>query len=328
VLVRQNDPGFQARAVHITGPVLSFRLDHIQGNKGDAFLYSNDDGSATGEVHGVIDHSYLLNYARSYFAQNQMRTDGTFGLNCPGGSNGETSWHSFIGHQMSYAGTGNLIYFEDDQFNWTAAPASPGQGAFYSQYGGMVVIRYNILNGWSPYITDEADNPACGSVYYEVYNNTINENCSITGYGCEGKVFDIRSGNGLYHNNAFVSSDIPATLISYPNGGPKVVGHDPNNIYWWNNTWDSGSGARACQSDSNPSGAVCVQVDSSSETPKPTRIIGAASGCSNGACYYLRPPTTAGDVFFGYNPYAYPHPLIANSVTQVNPPTALIVTVQ
>ena len=38
VLVRQNDPGFNSSAILIKGPVLAFRLDHILGNKGDAFL--------------------------------------------------------------------------------------------------------------------------------------------------------------------------------------------------------------------------------------------------------------------------------------------------
>jgi len=332
VLNRSNDSSFNSSAILIMGPVLSFRIDHVKGNKGDSFLYSNNDSSATGEIHGVIDHSYLINYGRTYFAQNQMSTDNTYGSSCPGGTNGGTSWHNFLGHQTSYAGTGNLIYFEDNQINWTAAPASPGQGAFYSQYGGMVVIRYNIIGGWSEEITDEGDAPACGAVYYEVYNNTITENCGLTGFNCEGKIFDIRSGNGLYHDNAFITKDpagtsTPATLINYPNGA-HVAGHDPNNIYWWNNTWDRGSGALACQSDSNPSGPVCVNVDGTSQAPVPTRVIGAASGCSGGACFYLRPPTTSGDVFFGYTPYTYPHPLLGNTVTQVSPPSKLTATVQ
>lgn len=312
ILNRQNDGSFNSSAILIQGPVLAFRLDHIEGNKGDSFLYSNNNSSATGEVHGVIDHSYLINYSRTYFAQNQMNTDNTYGSACPGGTNGGTSWHNFLGHEMSYAGTGNLIYFEDDQFNWTLAPPS-GQGAFYSQYGGMVVIRYSILNGWSPYITDEGDNPACGSVFYEVYNNMITENCSLTSYGCEGKVFDTRSGNFLVHDNNFISSDIPVELTNYPNGGGHIAGHDPNNSYFWNNSWNG----TTCQSDSNPSGAICLGVASDSASPKPARNTN----------YWLRSPNQSTDVFDGYVPYTYPHPLIQNGNIP-SPPSGLAASVQ
>ena len=327
ILNRQNDSSFNSSAIIIQGPALAFRIDHVRGDKGDSFLYSNNSSSATGEVHGVVDNSYLLNYGRTYFAQNQMSTDGNYTPHCPGGDNGQTSWHNFLAHQMSYAGTGNLIYFEDNQFNWTETPPT-GQGAFYSQYGGMVVIRYNLINGWSPYITDESDEPACGSVYYEVYNNTITENCSFTGYGCEGKIFDIRSGNALIHDNVFMSSDIPETLITYSSG--QVAAHPLNNHYFWNNTWNSGNGAQACQSDNNPSGPACVNVDGSSSSPVPQRITGApTANCLNGtnACYYLRAPSNASDVFYGYTPYTYPHPLTNNNPPP-SPPFGLKAAVQ
>jgi hypothetical protein len=312
VLVRQNDGSFNSSAIYVRGPANAFRFDHILGNKGDAFLYSNNDSSATGRALGVIDHSYLENYSRTYFAQDQRSTDNKLGTACPNGTNGGTAWSEFTSAESTYAGSNKEIYWENDTFTWTQAPPS-GQGAFYSQYGGKVVVRYSTFAGWSPYVVDEGDNPACGSVYYEIYNNTFNEDCSITGYGCEGKVMDFRSGNLIVHDNAFNGQSIPAELTKYPGSG-SLTSHNINNSYFWNNTWNGNS----CQTDSNPSGAVCVDVASDSDSPKPTPNTN----------YWLRAPNQASDVYFGYQPYTYPHPLIGNTVTQVSPPSGLTVTVQ
>lgn len=293
VLVRQNDGSFNSSAIYVKGPANAFRFDNILGNKGDAFLYSNDDASATGTALGVIDHSYLENYSRAYFAQDQRSTDKTFGTACPNGTNGGTAWNEFLLAPSTYAGSNKEIYWENDTFTWTQAPSS-GQGAFYSQYGGKVVVRYSTFSGWSPYVVDEGDNPACGSVYYEIYNNTFNEDCSITGFGCEGKVFDFRSGNLIVHDNTFNGQSIPAELTKYSGSG-NLTSHDINNSYFWNNTWNG----TPCQTDSNSSGAVCVDVASDSASPKPTR----------NTDYWLRAPDQAADVYFGYTPYTYPHPL-------------------
>jgi hypothetical protein len=272
------------------------RIDHVNGNKGDAFLYTNNSGSATGPVYGVIDHSYFQNYGRVEFANDRRSTDGSYA--CPTGSNGGASWHEFLGHESSYVGTGNALIWEDDHFTWNSAPATYGQGAFYSQYGGRVTVRYSTWDSWSPQVTNEGDNPACGSIYYELYNNTIATGCTLPGYGCEGKILDMRSGNLIVHDNTFTSaSDVPVMLIDYPNGsGTHVTGHDINNSFFWNNTWNGS----ACQTDSNPSGAVCVVVDGSSQSPVPTRNTN----------FYLRAPNT-GDVYAGYTPYTYPHPLVS-----------------
>ena len=313
VLLRQNDSGFNSSAILVVGPASAFRFDHILGNKGDAFLYSNPDSSATGPALGVIDHSYLENYGRTYFARDQRSTDGTYGTACPSGNNGGTAWHEFIGNESTYAGSNKEIYFENDTFTWNSAPATFGQGAFYSQYGGKVVVRYSTFTHWSEQVTDEGDNPACGSVYYEIYNNTFTEDCNITGFGCEGKILDMRSGQSLVHDNTFTSSSTPLNFINYPNGHPNL-GHDIKNSFFWNNTWNGS----ACQSDSNPSGAACVVVDSSSQSPVPTRNTN----------YWLRAPNQVSDVYFGYTPYTYPHPLLGKTVTQVSPPSGLTATVQ
>jgi hypothetical protein len=306
VLVSQNDSGFNSSAISIQGPVNAFRLNHILGNKADAFLYTNPNSSATGQVLGVVDHSYLENYGRTYFARDQRSADS--GTVCPGGNNGITAWNEFIGHESTYAGANKEVYFENDTFTWTAAPAFPGQGAFYSQYGGKVVVRYSTFTHWSEQVTDESDAPACGSIFYEIYNNSFTEDCNITGFGCEGKILDLRSGQLLIHDNTFTSTSVPVSFTNYPNGHPDI-GHDIKNSFFWNNTWNSS----ACQSDSLPSGAVCVTVAGDSQNPAPARNTN----------YWLRAPQS-GDVYFPYNTYTYPHPLIGSVAVPPAPSPVMV----
>ena len=288
----------------VEGPVLAFRIDHIFANQSDAVLCSNCQGSATGPVQGVVDHSYIQNFGRAYFAQDKRSTDGNAG---------SVAWGEFLGHENTYAGSNKMVYFEDDTFTWTETLNSgEGQASLYSQYGGKAVIRYSTLKNWSPQVIDEGDNPAFGTIYYELYNNNISENCSITPYGCEGKLMDLRSGQMLVHDNTITSTSIPFEVTVYPNG-TQVAAHEIHNSYYWNNTWNG----KACLSDSNPSGAVCLDVASDTQSPM-TRNVN----------YWLRAPNQATDVYFDYTPYTYPHPLTQGGGVGPSPPSGLAATVQ
>jgi len=294
------------RAIDIYGPAAKFRVDHSTFDGYDCAVCTNyfSPGGA-GKVAGVVDHNTITNSGRGYFAQDGRKTDGSVA--------GSVAWSEFIGNEITYSGNNNsdkVVYFEDNTITWNRSLGSGyAQGALYSQYGGKVVFRHNTITGMSPFAVDESDSPSYGTIFYEIYNNVITEDCSHTNYGCEGKMFDLRSGQMLIHDNTITSTSIPFELTVYPNGHPDI-GHDIKNSLFWNNTWNG----KTCQSDSNSSGAVCLDVASDTQRP-----------LTRNTNYWLRAPQS-GDVYFPYTPLTYPHPLTQNGPRPA-PPTSTKTTI-
>lgn len=274
VINSQKDPTFTNDVFTVEGPVNKFRIDHVKANQSDAFLCSNCGGAATGPVWGVIDHSYLTNFGRVYFAQDRRSTDG---------NNGSVAWGEFLGHEAAMAGSNQMVYFEDNTITWTVSlPVGQGQGSLYGQYGGKVVYRYNTVSNFSPLVDAHGDNPGYGTIFYELYNNTITEGCTLTGFGCEGKIMYLRGGQFLIHDNAITGASTPVTLTVY--FSTDLIAHRVQNTFIWNNT-----------------------VNGSAQDSTIANVETANGGYPK---YFLRAPTT-GDVYASYTPYTYPHPLVA-----------------
>jgi len=271
-IMNAQDPSFQKTDFAITGPARKFRIDHIYANQSDSFLCSNC-GGASGQAWGVVDHSWIQNFGRAYFAQDRRSADGPFG---------QAAWTEFTGHEASIAGSGQMVFFEDNTFTYNEQlPGGQWQATVYGQYGGKGVFRYNTFQNAGHYFDAHGDlSPATngyGTILYEIYNNTF---ASDGPYNQEGKLMYLRGGQFLIHDNAFTSSAQIIQLTVYYS--TDLTAHRVQNTFIWNNT-----------------------INGSAQTSSIVDIETSNGGYPQ---YYLRAPTT-GDVYAGYTPYTYPHPL-------------------
>jgi hypothetical protein len=281
-----------ATAISLVGPISQFRGDHLSFNRGDCAICTNTiyDQSGTGPVYGVVDHSTFMNMGRAYFAQDLRTTDSS-------GNAGSVAWGEFLGHEATFPGSSKFMFFEDDTFVWNAGVNS-GQSSVYGQYGGKVVFRHNTISGWGYQIDAHGDqNPSgYGTIMYEMYNNTFTESCAVAWFGCEGKDFYLRGGQFIIHDNTFNSQDIPVQLTVYNSN--DLTTHRIHNTFYWNNTWCDGNGNNCV---TNPS--TQVEIDPSTNAPLTLNVD-----------YFERAPK-AGDLYYPYTPYTYPHPLQGGGVS-------------
>jgi hypothetical protein len=284
--------------IAITGPATSVRIDHMTFNAGDSVICSNCLGSsATGPVYGVVDSSSFTNCGRCYYAQDVRSAD-------PGVAVGQTAWNEFLGHEATFPGSGKFMFFEDNTYTWNRT-VSGGQGPLYGSYGGKAVLRHNTFTNWSYYADAHGDQPAgeTGTILYEIYNNTFSEGDL---YLAQGVMMYLRGGQHLVHDNTFnTTSDFPVSLTVYYS--TDLIAHRIKNTFVWNNVWNANG--------VNQGAATQVQVASDTN--------GALTLNTN---YFLRAPQ-AGDIYYPYTPYTYPHPLRGTSTTLM-PPTGLTASVQ
>ena len=311
-----------ADIVDVMGPIGSslalsstgFRLDHIEWSGGDAGLCTNCTG-AQGSVYGVVDHSYLLNMGRAYFAQDR-RTKDT--------GAGSSAWSDFLNNENTYAGNVfDFVTFENDLFDYNKNPAfndgSDAQGSLYGQYGGKVVYRYNTIRNWGYAIDAHGylDSSGYGTIMYDIYNNNISTSGAFSSFGCEGKEIYLRGGRYLIHDNNFGGpcQDTPVALIIY-NGSADPDNQRIHDTFIWNNQQCDASMAN-CKAQNN------------------STVLSNESPCPNSPClalntnYFFRQPVPGdfGGLLQAYTSAIYPHPLVTGSVG-VSPgsPTGLQVT--
>ena len=282
--------------IEINGPASGVRIDHMTLDGGDAVICSNCLGnSGTGPVTGVVDSSHFSNCGRCYFAQDVRTSDSTVGT---------AAWNEFLGHEATFPGSNKFMFFEDNTFTWTRT-VSGGQGPLYGQYGGKAVFRHNSFTNWSYYADSHGDLPSggYGTIMYEIYNNTFSEGDL---YLAQGVMMYLRGGQHLVHDNTFnTTNDFPVSLTVYYS--TDLIAHRIKNTFVWNNVWNANG--------VNQGAATQVQVASDTN--------GTLTLNTN---YFLRAPQ-AGDIYYPYTPYTYPHPLRGTSTTLM-PPTGLTASVQ
>jgi len=256
--------------------------------------------AGTGPVYGVVDHCTITDTGLGFFAQDVRSADSAWG---------GIAWTDFLANEATYPGGNKFLFFEDNTITWDKSVNSgsgPGQGSLYGQYGGKVVYRHNDISNWSPLVDAhgfQASN-AYGTIMYEIYNNTFKDSGAYTGYGYEGKVFYLRGGHHLIHDNQFNTSDIPVVLTVYNSSDP--ANQRIKDTFFWNNTHCNQDGVTGCST--NQSTMVSVETG-------PLTL---------NTDYFLRAPTTGdfGGLPSPYTPYTYPHPLQGTSTTLM-PPTGL-----
>jgi hypothetical protein len=300
-------------AMEVFGPATKFRIDNNTFNGGDCPICTNYFSNiGAGIVAGVVDHNTIKNSGRGYFAQDGRTKDG--------GNPGSVAWSEFLGHEITFACSNNpdkIVYFEDNTITWNqSVPTGYGQGTLYGQYGAKVVYRHNTLSNFSPLIDAHGDAPGYGTVFYEIYDNIIDEGgCKFTGFGCEGKMMYLRGGQHLIHDNTFRGTDIPIEFTVYSSSDMST--HRIHNTFVWNNTWCQDATNNACTTDQT----------------KMADVAGDTQGAlTQGSNYWLRAPQS-GDVYFPYTPYTYPHPLTqlqtqGGGGTPPSPPSGLSAVVQ
>jgi len=138
---------------------------------------------------------------------------------------------------------------------------------------------------------------------YEIYNNTYSEGDL---YLAQGVMMYLRGGQHLVHDNTFnTTNDFPISLTVYYS--TDLIAHRIKNTFVWNNVWNAHGvnqgAATQVQVASDTNGTLTLNTD-----------------------YFLRAPQ-AGDIYYPYTPYTYPHPLRGTSTTLM-PPTGLTASVQ
>jgi hypothetical protein len=284
----------QEPVIEMIGPIYKIRVDHVTFNGGGTVASNYITNKGAGPVYGVFDHSIFLNMKRPYYATDIRTSDSTWGT---------AAWNEFLANPASFPGSGNMLYFEDDQFTWNRA-VNGLQGALYGGYGGKAVFRHNTLSGDCTYVDAHGDGPDYGTIYYEIYNNVFNEDDTLCG---QGDIVGMRGGQLIAHDNQFTGSAIPFQLVTYWALGVELATHRVQNTYIWNNTWNGGSSQVSVYDHSGTCTTPCINLNQQ---------------------YFLAAPQS-GQTYYPYRPYAYPHPL--TNVTKANapvPPTGLSASVQ
>jgi hypothetical protein len=278
-----NNADGQTPIVLIVGPALQVRIDNIVFNKGDAAIGSNWIGAeATGPVYGVVDSSEFYNMVRPYFAMDIRFGEAAWG---------KIAWTEFLINPTSFPGSAKMMYFEDNQFIWNSSNTAPNvQGALYGGYGGKAAFRYNSMSGLCTYVDAHGDDLQgdYGTIYYEIYNNTLAEDDSLC---VQGDIVWMRGGQLIAHDNVFSGVSDPFRMsVYFTTDFPtrRVM-----NTYYWGNSWNG----KTDQSS-------MVLVNDSGQTPPGY----SASNIILNQQYFLNAPKLA-QIYYPYTPYPYPHPL-------------------
>jgi hypothetical protein len=171
----------------------------------------------------------------------------------------------------------------------------------YGQYGGKAVFRYNNFTGFCTYVDAHGDGLPAGSaqdtgtIYYEIYNNTFIENDTIC---IQGDIIWMRGGQLIAHDNSFTGPVIPFRMSIYFT--TDIPSHRVQNTYYWNNVWNGITNQ-----------ANLIAVNDSGQTPtgySECNVLSNPGGLCVDRDYFLHAPA-AGQMYYPYTPYTYPHPL-------------------
>lgn len=297
--------------ISITGPATKFRVDHIAFKAGDCVVCTNTlQHNGSGIVAGVVDHNTITDTGRGYFAQDIRTTD-------PTSHEGLQAWSEYLANPSSYAGMNGgdkMVYWEDNTYHWDRYP-SGAQGSLYGQYGGKVVFRHNHVYDWSYFVDAHGDNPDDGTIFYEIYSNDYHESDT---YLAQGAAFYLRGGQHIVHDESLTltgDTGSPISLTVYSSADSTA--HRINNTFIWNNMVNgvAQNNTPVCTQPCSGNNVVSIAPDTQGTLKQDVN-------------FFLRAPST-GDVFAGYTPYTYPHPLTQNGAGGApNPPSGLSASVQ
>lgn len=263
----------------MVGPMSKVRVDHCYFNKGDSIRSNDTDKTATGPVYGVVDNCTFWNMTRCYYAMDCRNGDYNWGT---------AAWDEFIGNEATFPGSNKMLYFEDCSAGWDAGLPGNVQGFLYGGYGGKACVRYCSMDKMYTYIDAHGDTPDYGTIYYEIYNNTMIED---NAFGSQGDILWSRGGQLICHDNVVTGASEPYRMSVYTES--DLAAHRVKNTYFWGNSWN-GDTTQSSQVFVNDSGQTSAGY--------------SAANIRLNYEYFLRQPTT-GDVFYPYTPYTYPHPL-------------------
>lgn len=281
-----------------------FRIDHNEFlDKDNDAICTYTDGFTTGLIdkNSFEDCYYNFRYFGKFYGDsNAYYSDG---------------WERPIKPGSSLA-----TFFEDNSITYSGN-ADPGAITSGGTYGGRVVWRYNSVSDPNPSISlgeidahgnqapvigqqnlghenfepgyqTSSTNVHRGVVQYEIYNNIVNVAHNL------GRYISLRGGTGLIFNNTFTGYNSPSVWMweeeanrfaswsqTYPRVNFYPAWDQINNVFIWGNTLN---GQVTSGSVSQDGSQFFIQKDRD---------------------YYDRAPNLSGDIWYGYTPFTYPHPL-------------------
>lgn len=162
--------------------------------------------TAIGDMFGVLDHNTINGSAGNYLQLVEQSNASFLGV----GFYGDNSWA-----QPPNYGSGNFLFFENNDFENAGATENEGTaGGLQNEGGGRVVVRFNTFNildnlnfslGWHG--TESSGRPR-STAFYEYYENTWS--CNSTINGCP-PIIGARGGTGLEWGNT-MSATVGSTF--------------------------------------------------------------------------------------------------------------------